>query len=1130
MEILISRVKLRPPQLPQAHVSRAGLLQKLENGLEKKLTLIVAGAGYGKSTLLAEWAQSKTACIWYSLDAPDRDPALFFAYVLTGLQEKWPELGRNTQAILNRPVLPDPESLMLSLLAEIEVLAALPGKERPLLVFDDYHRLGDAPAVSVAVKLLLERLPPTIHVAISSRTPLEFTARLGAAGQINKLTTHDLRFSDEEIVQILHDQDTTSSGVQHFLRRTEGWAAGLQLLRQAYQQAGSLDLEKSPGMANDPLAAVYAYLAEELFTQQPVALQRFLLQTAILDTFSPDDCNAIFERNDSAHWLTYLTRQNLFTIHLQRAPDVYRYHHLLTDYLRQKIKREKEADIICGWHHRAAAYYHQRQQWGEAFEQAQKARDESLAVHVLVQASQRMLLAGQLNTLEDWLQRFAPKTYVAFPRLYALKGDVWFRQGNYEQAISAYQKAIKLADGLDDQQTLLHGWYGVGVICDRTGERENAASAFFRALEFVNETDKFSHLKVLVGLANNQKSTHQNRKAAEAYCHCLELALDMDDSVQAVVMHNLGVALQEMGEFSDALNWYEKALSLRRKIGFSLNTASSLNSIGLIQCVLGDFEAAKRTQEEASALLIEGGSPPYHASYFLHSRGNLALAKQDFASAEQFYRQSIAIKETLNEVPGLAITWAMMGDLYRRQSDLTEATTFIQRALEPGMEVIGLNPFLLVQTVLAQILLDQGDIEQAVDVLVAVIEGHGTKTENKYELAKCLWLLARAQYILGQPARETLVKALALTQRWGYHFLLYTLAREFPDLLAEGVAADLYPLLVADLLKELGETAVPPLVQLLQSPETEVQIRAIQRLVTLGVDGVWQPLATVARSKNISPPVKQEARKALDKLRHTPPTPLFVTTLGAFTLRRGDQLIPDSAWGSRKAQTLFKYLLERAGMPVCREDLVNLFWPETLDDAQAWKRAHNNLNQLASWLRQALEPYLPSHYPSRYLIPDKETYLLKLPEGSQVDMQLFEELIAKAAYARRAGDADAMLAYYYEGAALYRGDYLVENRGEDWCIRRREQLQRQAIHIFYELADTNLMRDELETAVSYARRLLQIEPWHEKGCAILIEALVKLGQNAEARRACHECKEKLKTELEVSDSPLLDELYRQIPT
>lgn len=1127
MELSVSQEKLHPPELPPGYISRPRLLKKLEKGQEKNLTLVIAGAGYGKSAMLAEWVQSKTTCVWYSLDAPDRDPGIFFAYLLAGLQQKWPGLGKDVRAMLNRPTPPDPERLMIALLGGIETIVTGQGGERPLLVFDDYHRLGNASNITAAMKLLLERLPPTIHVVISSRSPLNFTVRLGLDGQINKLTNQDLRLKNDEVRQILGDLNANTSAIQKILRQTEGWVAGVQLLRQALQSTHSLGLQMSPGATNDSLADVYAYLAEETFTQHSPELQQFLLQTAILDTFSPEDCDAIFKRSDSAHWIAYLTHQNLFIIHLQRNPDIYRYHHLLTDYLRQKLKREKGADEIRGWHRRAAIYYQQYQQWAEAFDQAQKARDESLAIQVIAQASRPMLLAGRLNTVEDWFNRFTPETYANFPRLYTLRGDIWFEQGNYEQALGAYQRVIALSETNDDQQSLLHAWHGIGAISQRTGDHERADSAFSKALEYVDETNTLSHLKVLIGLANSYKTVHQNQKAAKAYRKCLKLAFDTDNSVQAIIMHNLGITLQDMGEFSDALHWLQRALLLRRKIGYPSNTASSLNSIGLIQCMLGDFESARRNLEEALDLCKDADSPVWYA-YISHSRGDLALTEQDFSLSEQYYRKSIAIKETLHDVAGLAITWGMMGDLYRCRGNLVEAASFVHRALQPGIKSIGLNNFLIVQTILAKIWLEQGKLSQAADILEEVVQKHETATNNKFELVKSLWHQARTQYSLKQPTHETLAKVLMLTQHWNYHFLLYILAYEYPDLLAEAVTVNLQSTLVTDLFNELGETAVPSLVRLLESPKTEVRIRAIQQLASIDTDSVWEPLVKIVRRKSVSGAVKQEAKKALEILKNTPPAPLFVTTLGEFTLHRGDKLIPDSAWGSRKAQILFKYLLEHTGNQVQREELLNIFWPKTLDDSQARKKAHKNLNQLVSWIRQALEPYLPSHYPSRYLTVEKQMYRLDLPDGSSVDGQLFEDVMTKAENARRVGNIDAMLAYYQEGAALYRGDYLAEIRFEDWCIMRREQLRLLAIRCFYELASAYLAQDELETAVSYTKRLLQMEPWHEEGCSVLIRCLIKLGRTAEARRVCRECKKQLKEELDITRSVILDDLCRQI--
>jgi LuxR family maltose regulon positive regulatory protein len=263
MSFPITRAKLCPPALPAEHVPRPHLLAKLQAGREKKLTLVIAGAGYGKTTLLAEWVKGNEQAVWYSLDAVDRDPAVFFAYLLAGLRERWPEFGLSIEATLNRPVPPDPERLTLALIGETEGRL---NSQSLLIVFDDYHRLEDAPAIDTVMSFLLERLPTGVHIALSSRAPVKFpTARLRAAGQLNELTHLDLRFNTDETGRLFLALDSMPGIVQQFVNRAEGWVAGLQLIRQILAQQGYLDLETFFKNPRGPLDHIYASFVVRLW-------------------------------------------------------------------------------------------------------------------------------------------------------------------------------------------------------------------------------------------------------------------------------------------------------------------------------------------------------------------------------------------------------------------------------------------------------------------------------------------------------------------------------------------------------------------------------------------------------------------------------------------------------------------------------------------------------------------------------------------------------------------------------------------------------------------------------------------------------------------------------------------------
>lgn len=412
------------------------------------------------------------------MDFPDRDPAVFFMYLLAGLRQHWPKVGQSVEATLNRPLPPDPEQIAIALLIELE--KALDGKPL-LMVFDDYHRLDKSSKIDSAMEVLLERIPPSAHIVVSSRRPVGFsTARLRADGKVNDLGETDLKFQQNEIESLFRDI-AISSKLQRLIERAEGWIAGLQIILQVCKHH-SLEPDRFANMASDLPSGIYEYLAEEMFNRQPAPLQEFLLQSAILNLLVSAECDAIFERKDSARWLEYLAEQGLFTTRLQQDIHIYRYHHLLSHFLRQKIQREVHPTQAKAWHHQAAKYYEGIQRWDEAFEQALQAGEEDLAAGIISRAFMKLRLSGQLDTAQDWLNRISPDTYQSHPLLYCHQGQIWEDRGSHDQARGAFRRAANIAEALNDRKALVNAWSGLGIIDQRTGELENAQKSFSASL------------------------------------------------------------------------------------------------------------------------------------------------------------------------------------------------------------------------------------------------------------------------------------------------------------------------------------------------------------------------------------------------------------------------------------------------------------------------------------------------------------------------------------------------------------------------------------------------------------------------------------------------------------------------
>ncbi len=396
--LLATKLYLPHPRLKA--VRRPRLIERLNAGLHGKLTLISAPAGFGKTTLVSEWIAGRgRPAAWLSLDAGDRDPARFLAYLVAALQTLdqaavAPPIGAGVLAALQAPQPPQEpagyEALLTLLLNEISTRPA------PfVLVLDDYHALDTAPnghpplgAVDQAVTFLLDHLPPQMHLVITTREdpPLPL-ARLRARDQMTEVRAADLRFTATEAAGFLNEVmalDLAADDVAALETRTEGWIAGLQLAALSLQgrAQGTTDVAGFVRAFAGDNRYIVDYLVEEVLQHQPERVRRFLHQTAILDRLSGPLCDAVTGENDGRLLLDALERGNLFVVPLDDNRHWFRYHHLFADVLATHAQHEQPAQVPL-LHQRASAWYAANGLPADAIRHALAAKDFARAADLL---------------------------------------------------------------------------------------------------------------------------------------------------------------------------------------------------------------------------------------------------------------------------------------------------------------------------------------------------------------------------------------------------------------------------------------------------------------------------------------------------------------------------------------------------------------------------------------------------------------------------------------------------------------------------------------------------------------------------------------------------------------------------
>jgi LuxR family maltose regulon positive regulatory protein len=405
--------KLYIPSPRPELVPRPRLIARLNEGLHRKLTLISAPAGFGKTTLVSDWLrQLDLPAAWLSLDADDNDPARFLTYFITALQRLEPELGQAVQDMVRSPHSPSVEALMITLIND---MATLP--DEFVFILDDYHVI-DAQPIQQALTFLLEHIPPQMHLIIAGRAdPTLPLSRLRGRDQVTELREADLRFTAEEAAAFLNEVmklNLSAADVAALEDHTEGWITGLQLaglsLREQMDVSGFIDRFRGSDRY------IMDYLTDEVLSQQPAEIQTFLLQSSILSRLAGPLCDAVTQREDCQPLLERLEAANMFIIPLDNERCWYRYHPLFSELLQHRLQRS-QPDLIPTLHRRAGDWYERNGWVNEAVNHMLWAADYHRAAGLIVQNARGLLKRGQAATLWGWLDRLPEEVIRVDPHL-----------------------------------------------------------------------------------------------------------------------------------------------------------------------------------------------------------------------------------------------------------------------------------------------------------------------------------------------------------------------------------------------------------------------------------------------------------------------------------------------------------------------------------------------------------------------------------------------------------------------------------------------------------------------------------------------------------------------------------------
>jgi LuxR family maltose regulon positive regulatory protein len=830
--------KLRIPQARCDLVPRPRLLARLHQGLSSKLTLISAPAGFGKTTLVSAWLATRNAqqalppAAWVALDAGDNDPVRFWRYVITACQPFDAAIGQSALALLHTASQPAWELVLTLFINDLAQLA-----NQGVLVLEDYHVIT-APLIHEMVRFLLEHLPTTLHLIMTTRSdpPLPL-ARLRAQPALNELRAVDLRFSLAE-TQAFFQQALSGPLAPELLEcldaRTEGWVTGLRLVAltlQGRRESELQTLEQLLGTLTRSRGHIFAYFITEVLNAQPASIQEFVLRTSGLSRLTGALCHAVTGQDDSEMLLEHLERANLFLLPLDGAGHWYRYHALFAEAMQHAARRRLGEAHLRALSHRASCWYEQHGWLTEAVEAALAAQDFPRAVALIERSIAPELVQNEYHTLRRWLEHLPEAMLHAHPPLcmsYAMA--VWFTVDRRTPAtIARLQTPLQVAE--QHWRAAAHAPKLGEVLALRAwitwmqGERTQALPVARQALALLpaGETQWRGVSLALVGeeelLAGKLHAARQTFTQTRALWQATRNAY----GTLALTLA-LGEVCTRQGELHQAAQFYQQVLTEAEHT--PMHRARALSRIGAARLGLGalalewnDLETAEQHATHAVTIGRQG------ADEALRVRGTLILVRLkhvrgETAEAQQLLQTLVAQTPQQRELSLLREVRAYQARLALAAGDLVTAERLLPSPQQSD-EIARLQQeqeALLV----ARLRIAQGDAAEALRLLKpwrddAHLQG---RVHSALEIMVLQSLAHFAQHDLPQ-ATATLRQALATAQAAGYQRLF----------LDEGEAmAPLLRVVWQDVKEEPLMTYVRTLLRALlqEQPDEALRLRAEQ--------------------------------------------------------------------------------------------------------------------------------------------------------------------------------------------------------------------------------------------------------------------------------------------------------------
>ena len=1067
--IPLSRTKITVPVRREGLLTRPRLLDELIGMLEKKLILVSAPAGYGKTSLLTDLAtRTDLKVCWLSLDALDRDPQRFASYFIAAITAAFPDFGKESRNALARLTSQQGiESLVITLTNEVYELV----HEHFVFVMDDFHLVEDVPLIQDLVGRFIQLADENCHLIIASRRTVKLSQLpvMIAREQVDGLDYVELAFRAEEIQSLLahsYHISISTDQARELESATEGWVTGLQFIGADFLPAlaGKMRPARVAGVDK------FDFLGQQVLDQQPADLQEFLLQTSFLEEFNAELCERVLgpltpEKHNWNQLMGEVLERNLFVLPVGENGSWLRYHHLFSDFLQARLKA-KSPEQARQIRERLAKLYAETKDWEKAFALYRDLGDLEKLADMIEEAGSTLLVSASI-TLEGMLNALPPSIVQDHPYLISLQGGILTNKGDLRQGVELLNQAEAALRSRNETKRL--------------------------SITLTRRSTAFRYL------GDYSASLHDAEEAAE-----LSANLDELQNVHAEALKMIGTILYRMGEPRKAISNLENSLAIFTRLKERSNIPIVLMDTGMVHRALGDYSAAEKAYQTALDIWRAEGNLSWQA-HLLNNLGVLYHMKGQYEKAALAYHEGLVCAQRSRYARMEALIQASLGDLFAEIEEYDAAMQIYTEASKISREIKDGFITNYLEIALANLTLLRGDIQSAgllIDkTLVAVEPGDSKFERGLLNLARGRAALARSDTSAAISALQEAETCFAedgleLETNWSRIWLAAALLENKQ---AEEAAAKLHQV--------LSKKIQAPHSLYIHLRHVRNRLSPLQRHPQVG-RLLSAALAKADQLNSVLSLARRQLRIHTNAV-EIPSPHITIKALGKAEILVNGKPLSSSDWQKQSIRLFFYFFNLRA--PVTKEQALDALWPGDEDPNTLKVRFKNFIYRLRRGIGQEV------------IVFENDLYRFNSALDFEYDVEAFDANLMRA---HAASDLDEKLASIKKAVALVRGPYL-DDVDAPWLTAERERLRQAFLDALHSMAEMYRQKGQFDEALHACQQMIGFDRFDETAYQLAIQISAARGDRADVARKYEACRQALE-EIGLEPSEETEALYRQL--